>query len=63
MGKIPKVFYLVNGLKCHVLSVIEDNGEVIITYKSYGRRSNRWFYKAITKDMLEYELLLTKRFK
>ena len=61
MSKIPKVFYDMHKRKCHVISSVEDGQETIILFKWWGKRNKRWFYKAITKDMLEFEIDLIER--
>jgi len=53
-----KIFYDVDGYKCHIVLY---NKEAIV-WKYYGKNKHRWFYECSSFDMFEYNMEYLKRF-
>lgn len=41
---VGKIFRDIEGEKCHVVNVFVDDGNHIITYKTWSSKKKTWFY-------------------
>lgn len=44
--EVPKAWINMHGDKCHLLSIVKDGDENIVTFKRWRKHKQRWHYEA-----------------
>ena len=57
---LPEIWYW-RGVKRHLVSEITDGDSVVVMYKEWSSRKQRWIYHAEEKHGVAYEVMLAKR--